>query len=252
MRVITIGRNSNNNVVISDDKTVSRNHCQLIEENGRYRLADFGSANGTFVNGKQIPLNSEVNLNPGDIIKIGNTVLPWMNYFTAPIPTPQSQPTVAAQPPVVGYMPPQPPIGGGHVYADPPPYEKQRHGFVTFWLWLMLIGGVLGSIPYFTNSLELAAVLSVAAGKIVQPSMIYLLGVVGLLNIGLAIALLQWKKWGFWGFCGTATIAFIINASIGLLSISPAMPIIGILSILILWAILQIKKDGVSCWDNLE
>jgi hypothetical protein len=59
---------------------VSRHHLQIIQDDsGNFRLADFGSKNGTFVNGKRI--SGEVRLNPNDVIRIGNTTLPWNSYF---------------------------------------------------------------------------------------------------------------------------------------------------------------------------
>ena len=79
MRVITIGSSPNNNIVIND-KTVSRNHCQIIQDNyGNFRLIDKNSTNGTYVNG--VFRQGEVHLNQSDIIQIGNTTLPWQSYF---------------------------------------------------------------------------------------------------------------------------------------------------------------------------
>jgi hypothetical protein len=79
MKVITIGRDSSNEVVINDDK-VSRNHLQIIQDDlGNFRLADFGSINGTFVNGNKV--SGEVSLNPDDSLRIGDTTLPWKDYF---------------------------------------------------------------------------------------------------------------------------------------------------------------------------
>lgn len=79
MKVITVGRGSGNDVNI-DDPSVSRSHCQIIQDDyGQYRLVDTNSSNGTFVNG--IKRHGEVKLNKSDIIRIGNTTLPWRNYF---------------------------------------------------------------------------------------------------------------------------------------------------------------------------
>jgi hypothetical protein len=87
MKVITIGRNANNDVVINDP-LVSRHHLQIIRDDyGNFRLADFGSKNGTFVNGEKI--KGEIRLNLTDVIRIGNTTLPWHGYFPpAPPPPP--------------------------------------------------------------------------------------------------------------------------------------------------------------------
>jgi len=47
--VITIGAMEDNDVVI-DDETVSRNHCRIRREGDQYVLIDNGSTNGTFIN----------------------------------------------------------------------------------------------------------------------------------------------------------------------------------------------------------
>ena len=79
MKVINIGRSSKNDVCI-DDRLVSRTHCQIIQDdNGQFLLIDCNSANGTFING--LKRHGQVRLKPTDIVRIGNTTLPWQNYF---------------------------------------------------------------------------------------------------------------------------------------------------------------------------
>jgi aspartyl protease family protein len=78
MKVITIGRDTNNDVVISDAKA-SRHHLQIIQDKTNYRIVDLGSKNGTFVNNRKI--SSETTLFAGDSVCIGNTTLPWQTYF---------------------------------------------------------------------------------------------------------------------------------------------------------------------------
>ena len=88
MKVITIGRSRENNVIIEDPK-VSRHHLQVIRhDDGHFTLADFGSKNGTYVNGHRV--SGEVNLYENSVIRIGNTTVPWRQYFPNPIvpPTP--------------------------------------------------------------------------------------------------------------------------------------------------------------------
>ena len=100
MKIITIGRSPSNDVNINDPK-VSRAHCQIIQDdNGRFRLVDVNSLNGTFVNGTQ--RHGEVPLNKTDIIRIGNTTLPWQSYFnsggTVDPPYPPQSPIVGSRP----------------------------------------------------------------------------------------------------------------------------------------------------------
>ncbi len=66
--VITIGRGSANDVVLNDN-SISRFHAVLKDIDGNLVLADRGSTNGVFVNGKRI--SEEVTLKKGDWVKIG-------------------------------------------------------------------------------------------------------------------------------------------------------------------------------------
>ena len=82
MKLIKIGRSSENDIVIGEDSNVSRNHAEIFEDDeGRIFLTDLDSANGTFINGKKLK-RSEL-LKKNDIVKIGKTVLPWRNYIIA-------------------------------------------------------------------------------------------------------------------------------------------------------------------------
>lgn len=79
MKVITIGRDDGNDRVIIDPHA-SRYHLQIIQhDDGHFSLSDFGSTNGTYVNGQKI--SGEVPLNEMDIVRIGNTTIPWRLYF---------------------------------------------------------------------------------------------------------------------------------------------------------------------------
>lgn len=69
------------------DPLVSRKHLQvrLDERLGRHVAGDYRSANGVFVNGKQVVL--DVPLNDGDRIRIGNTTLIFLAADHADAPT---------------------------------------------------------------------------------------------------------------------------------------------------------------------
>ena len=89
MKVITIGRSSECSIVINDVK-VSRVHAQLVQsDNGIVSVVDLGSTNGTRINGKRF--TGEMRLNPGDELRVGDTVLPWQNYI-ATVPSQTFQP----------------------------------------------------------------------------------------------------------------------------------------------------------------
>lgn len=80
MRIITVGREIGNDIVISNDSFVGRHHLQLIKDDaGVFFVRDLNSTNGTFVNGKRI--EGEVQIESNDIIRIGNTTLQWQKFF---------------------------------------------------------------------------------------------------------------------------------------------------------------------------
>ena len=102
MKTITIGRGSGNDAVINDIM-VSLNHCQIIQDsNGNYNLIDYNSTNGTYINGKL--QRGETRLNPSDIIRIGNTILPWQTYFSSGLKTAVGETAIDR----VGYDSPRP------------------------------------------------------------------------------------------------------------------------------------------------
>jgi adenylate cyclase len=69
----TIGRNDDNNFVLTD-RWISRNHAMLqCMENGEYYLIDLGSRNGSFVNGRRVSI--PVTLSHGDNVTFGQTEL---------------------------------------------------------------------------------------------------------------------------------------------------------------------------------
>lgn len=81
MKIITIGRSSENNIILFDDK-VSGKHASLTFTNKQeYYVQDFNSTNGTFVNGNKIG-NEPYQLMPQDVVKLGRTVIPWQTYLS--------------------------------------------------------------------------------------------------------------------------------------------------------------------------
>lgn len=64
---VSIGRSPDNGIVI-DNPAVSHYHARVFNEEGRLTLQDFGSLNGTFVNGQRV---NRTTLKPGDQVMVG-------------------------------------------------------------------------------------------------------------------------------------------------------------------------------------
>ncbi|MGH9746391.1 MAG: FHA domain-containing protein [Candidatus Acidiferrales bacterium] len=67
VKEVSIGRSPDNGIII-DNPAVSHYHARVFNEEGRLMLEDFGSMNGTFVNGQRVKM---VTLKPGDSVGIG-------------------------------------------------------------------------------------------------------------------------------------------------------------------------------------
>jgi serine/threonine protein kinase len=79
------------------DPHVSRVHCQILPEAGKYVLVDFDSAGGTFVNGKQVTRHE---LKAGDLVRIGMTHLQYVRddgAVAAPAAAPAPEPRKAGR-----------------------------------------------------------------------------------------------------------------------------------------------------------
>src|SRR5262245_27962986 len=68
----TLGRAATNRIVLKDE-LCSREHAEVYHADGRWRLRDLESLNGTRINGET--LDSEWELSPADEIHLGKTYL---------------------------------------------------------------------------------------------------------------------------------------------------------------------------------
>jgi len=126
---------------------------------------------------------------------------------------------------------------------------KERHGCVSAWLIFMIIANALGVLLYlffYDNFMGMMPEESLDQMPDVNP---IFMGVLSVLNLIFAVMLLKWKKIGFWGFVATSVISLGINLNAGL---GVASILGGLIGILILYGILQIKQDDVSAWNHLE
>lgn len=117
----------------------------------------------------------------------------------------------------------------------------ERHGFITFWLWIVIVGNMLMAIISFfpktmwgSNYPDAYVIFSIISGLF------------SIVNVVGAFMLLAWKKMGF-------TIIALSAISGGLFAFFTigTLPT-GIVGLIILWLVLNIKKNGVSYWNGLD
>lgn len=74
---VLVGRNEECDVQI-ESTSVSRHHCELIPDDGFFRLADLTSKHGTFVNGRRSMTSG---LDEGDVLTVGEFQLVYSAEF---------------------------------------------------------------------------------------------------------------------------------------------------------------------------
>jgi hypothetical protein len=76
-----LGRRVDDEGIVIADGSVSRRHAELtLEPDGRFRVEDLGSSNGTSVN--DVPVNGPTELTTGDVLFVGQVGM----FFVAPAP----------------------------------------------------------------------------------------------------------------------------------------------------------------------
>lgn len=91
---LSIGRHSDNNIILADELMVSRYHAVIVQEQGQHVLYDRDSANGTWVNEQRVFRHV---LAPGDRIQIWNSQFAYSPYAQVPpqpLPAPAPSPTI--------------------------------------------------------------------------------------------------------------------------------------------------------------
>lgn len=119
---------------------------------------------------------------------------------------------------------------------------KQRNGCITAWLWVAIILNI-GTAIFNAVSMFGAHSTAMALG-------FGICSILGLINVLGAILIMRWNVTGFYLFLASSLICAIVNVFV--LKMSAVTAISSVFAIVIWWAILQVKKDGVSAWSQLE
>lgn len=123
---------------------------------------------------------------------------------------------------------------------------RERAGFVSFYLWMALILNALMGLAYFATIFTKKGMWSAY-----DPMWTRAYGFVSsmILFYGYHL-LLRWHRNGFFVLVLMAGVSVIINlCNGGGVSVFSFSPFFGIA---ILYAVLQIRKNGKSCWDQLS
>ena len=133
---LMIGRDSTNDIVINDAE-VSRRHARLTFQGGKYVLEDFGSTNGTFVNGQR--LAGPRVLKPGEVVSFGEQIVLVFESVSidpgATVMSPRAAAVPSASRPA--YAPPPPPTEyAGSIPASPvsEPISPRRPNMVAIFI----------------------------------------------------------------------------------------------------------------------
>ena len=131
--VTTIGREGCDILLLQDDQ-VSRRHAQLEQRGDTLLLTDLGSTNGVFVN--RVRLQEPRPLQPGDVVRVGNTALTVMAEENTGATRLMSEPPQWQAAPVPGdvYIPP--PVSHAPVAYGQPTKDKS----IVYVLEILLLG----------------------------------------------------------------------------------------------------------------
>jgi hypothetical protein len=69
----TIGRDPKNTITITKDPTISSEHVTILYRQGKFKIKDKMTANGTYINGQELEVEEAYDLNDGDDLRLGNT-----------------------------------------------------------------------------------------------------------------------------------------------------------------------------------
>lgn len=117
----------------------------------------------------------------------------------------------------------------------------ERHGFITFWLYLTAIANFIMAIIQLLPKQSYGQLFP---DKYVGISIFC--GILSILCIVGIVMLLNWRKLGFYIILFSGIIGNLLS-----LWTMRSFPY-GLISIFILWLVLQIKKNNISYWNALQ
>lgn len=124
--------------------------------------------------------------------------------------------------------------------------KQERNKFVSFWLWFGTIINVFFTIVYFLLLFSSRGLWSATP----EPTWLRIIWVLQsiILITGYAM-LIKWRKLGFYILVAMSILSIILNLFTNEISIASFSPIV---SIILLYFVLQLKKNDVAYWDAMD
>ena len=119
---------------------------------------------------------------------------------------------------------------------------KQRHGCVTFWLWLVQVVNAFITLVFIFNMFETALYQAPISEGV--------LAMLSTCNVFASLLLMKWNKTGFYIFIVSTVLTLLV--SLFKLNVNLTESLYSIVGIAIWWAMLQIKHNGVTAWSMMS
>lgn len=124
--------------------------------------------------------------------------------------------------------------------------KQERNKFISFWLWLGVIINVIATIIYFLLLFSSRGLWSATP----EPTWLRIIWVLqSIVLITGYTLLLKWRKIGFFIMAAMLVINIILNVLASGISVATFSPIV---SFMLLYFVLQLKKNNVSYWDAMD
>jgi len=130
-------------------------------------------------------------------------------------------------------------INGDRPYTPQP----ERPGCISAYL---IFGLILNCICVLVYMFLMSGIIKAPR---LTPFILMMLIVISVLHIFFCVKLLLYKKSGFYGLVVCALIAYVMNLLAGL---SPFLCTLALGGIPILYAILQVRRNGIPFWKRLK
>jgi len=124
--------------------------------------------------------------------------------------------------------------------------KQERNKFISFWLWLGVIINVIATIIYFLLLFSSRGLWSATP----EPTWLRIIWVLqSIVLITGYTLLLKWRKIGFFIMAAMLVLNIILNVLASGISVATFSPIV---SFMLLYFVLQLKKNNVSYWDAMD